>query len=317
MSERVGAVDLGTNSVLLTIAEPTASGLGVVLERATVTRLGQGVDQARRLHPDACARTLACLQDYRRELDALGVTRVAAVGTSALRDAELGAEFRAEASAALGTEIEVISGAREAALSFAGALSGLPERGRIFVFDIGGGSTELVWGVTTGDGSKSASAIIERSTSLDVGSVRLHERFRIGDPPRPSALAEMRAFVRATLEGYLPDPNSLGPRDAVVGVAGTVTSLTALCLGLTHYQPERVHGAHMNRRTLRELAERLSAMPLVERERLPGLDKGRADVIVSGSLLCTEVLDWLGADELVASDRGVRWGLLQELTRTL
>jgi len=316
VSERVGAVDLGTNSVLLTIAEPAVSGLRAVLERATVTRLGQGVDQTRRLHPDACARTLACLQDYRRELDALCVTRVAAVGTSALRDAEFGAEFRAQASAALGTEIEVISGPREAALSFAGALSGLPERGRIFVFDIGGGSTELVWGAAAGDGCESARTSIERSTSLDVGSVRLHERFGIGDPPRPGALADMRIFVRATLQGYLPDPEALGPLDAVVGVAGTVTSLTALCLGLTHYQPERVHGAHMNRLALRALAARLAALPLIERERLPGLDKGRADVIVSGALLCTEVLDWLGADELVASDRGVRWGLLQELTRT-
>jgi exopolyphosphatase/guanosine-5'-triphosphate,3'-diphosphate pyrophosphatase len=251
------------------------------------------------------------LSEYRQLLDAHGVEALRAVGTSALRDAEHGAEFLERARQVLGVRLEVISGEREAALTFAGALSGLGESGQVFVFDIGGGSTELVWGVE----ARASSTRISRSTSLALGSVRLHERFAIGDTPEPERMAALRAHVRATLRGYATDPAVFGPTGTVIGVAGTVTSLAALELGMTKYDGARVHGAELSRQAVADWSARLAALDVDQRMQLSGLDRGRADVIVSGAALCAELMDWLGAERLRASDRGVRYGLLQELAR--
>jgi exopolyphosphatase / guanosine-5'-triphosphate,3'-diphosphate pyrophosphatase len=305
---KVAAIDIGTNSVLLLIAEKTASGLTPLLERATITRLGEGVDRTRELARTARERTLDCLADYASDIMRHAPARIAAVGTSAMRDARGGPEFAKEAEQVLGTLPLVIAGKREAELTFRGALSGLGlETGeRAAVLDVGGGSTEIVVG-SAPDASKPAS--IESATSLDLGSVRLFERHVTRDPPSPSELDAARRDVDRTLWS-----ERAVPSEAVfVGVAGTVTTLAAVAGDVDPYDATRIHGARLARGTVRDLASRLASLSLVDRKKLRGLDERRADVIVTGALLVERVLAWSQKTELVVSDRGVRWGLAEEL----
>jgi exopolyphosphatase/guanosine-5'-triphosphate,3'-diphosphate pyrophosphatase len=305
MGRRIAAIDIGTNSVLLTVAETLDGELSVIEQFATVTRLGQDVDRTGTLHPDAVARTLGCLRTYREELDRLRVQGASAVGTSALRDASGGAAFVAEAHKVLGFAPEIISGEREAELTFLGALDGLTAEGRSFVFDIGGGSTELILGHKTNDG-----AHIERGISLNMGSVRLTERCALSDPPTPRELIAVREEIRrllAAAEMVVP------PGARVVGVAGTVTTLAAISEQMSCYDPTLIHGYSLKTRVVSELVTRLSKMTVAERKQLPGLTPGRADVIVAGAILCEEIAHFAHAEDLLVSDRGVRFGLLAEL----
>jgi len=313
-TSRIAAVDIGTNSVLLLVAERRGHELVALTERATITRLGQGVDATRALAPEAVERTLACLARYGEEIRALGAERVDAVGTSAMRDAAGGDAFVAEARALLGVAPRVISGEEEAALTFAGALTGLalPPAPRV-VFDIGGGSTEIIVGTAAG--------AVERAISLDIGSVRLTERHVRSDPPTSAELDAVRADARAALAGVPPPPaGEGGARPLLVGVAGTVTTLAALIRDVAPYDPARIHGASLTRPEVAAAVARLAALPLAERRQLRALEPARADVIVAGSLLVDEILAWAGApdrqpaNELLVSDRGVRWGLAQQLS---
>ncbi len=304
-SARVAAIDIGTNTVLLLVAELSAEGeLRAVSERATITRLGQGVDRTRRLDADAVERTLASLAQYARELADTGVTRLAVVGTSALRDAEGGQGFLDAAERLLGERPRVISGAAEADLTFEGALSGLALQGPVSVFDIGGGSTEII------TGTASASPLVERAVSLDVGSVRLTERHVRADPPSASELERVVADVTGALRAA-PRP---APEATLVGVAGTVTTLAAIELGLAAYDPSRVHGHRMSREALLAVADRVATLDLAARQHLAGLEPKRADVIVAGAEIARQVLLWSGKAQLVVSDRGVRWGLAHRLS---
>ncbi len=303
-ASRIATLDIGTNTVLLLVAERGPSGLAPVLERATITRLGEGVDRSRELAPAARERTLRCLREYAVELERLGVGRVAAVGTSALRDARGGDEFCEQVRAVLGVAPTVIAGRREAELTFHGALSGLAVTGDVVVFDVGGGSTEIVRGPA---GGAVASAV-----SLDVGSVRLFERHLGNDPATPEELE----LVRADVARALVDIDVPGDRATLVGVAGTVTSLAAIALELSDYDPARVHGHVLEASDVHALAERLARMTLAERHALPGLDPRRADVIVAGALIVEGVLDAIRSERLVVSDRGVRWGLAEELAKS-
>ena len=328
---RVATIDIGTNSVLLLVAERRDGELVPLVERATITRLGQGVDATRTLAPEAVERTLACLARYGEELRALGVERVEridAVGTSAMRDAAGGDAFVARARELLGVAPRVISGDEEAALTFAGALTGLSlPPGPCAVFDIGGGSTEIIVGTTAGGARR-----VEQAVSLDVGSVRLTERHIRSDPPTEAELAAVRADIRAALAAApppplpAPAPAPLGAAGAsgsappfLVGVAGTVTTVAALVLDVVPYDAARVHGARLHREQVQAATSRLAALPVAARRQLPAIEPARADVIVAGSLLIEEILAWAGgpgaspADELIASDRGVRWGLAQRL----
>jgi exopolyphosphatase / guanosine-5'-triphosphate,3'-diphosphate pyrophosphatase len=299
-TRRLATLDIGTNTVLLLVADATSGGLLPVLERATITRLGQGVDRTRELAPEASARTLACLRDYATDLARLGVTEVAAVGTSALRDARGGAELVAEAKAILGVAPLVIGGEREAELTFRGALSGLAVSGAVTVFDVGGGSTELVTG--------NAERAITSAVSLDIGSVRLFERHVTTDPPSGAELALVREDVERTLGSVV-----ISGQGTLVGVAGTVTTLAAIALELDTYDPSRVHGRMLDIASVRSLVARLASLPLEERKRIRGLDPARADVIVVGGVIVERVMALTRSDNLVVSDRGVRWGLLEEL----
>ena len=301
---RVATIDIGTNSVLLLVAESQGGALRPVVERATITRLGEGVDRNRRLLDVACERTLSCLSSYATELRALGVTRLAAVGTSAMRDAVGGQEFVARARDILGVAPQVIDGNEEARLTFAGALSGLPQTGKVTVFDIGGGSTEIVVG-TLGEHERHISAAV----SLNIGSVRLFERHVRSDPASAAEMQRVESDIALAL-GSAP---KLEAGATLVGVAGTVTQLAALELGLTRYDASRVHGSKLTRDTVDRLAARLATLTVAERRALPGMEPARADVLVVGGAIARAVLQWSGAAEVVVSDRGVRWGLAEEL----
>jgi len=306
---RVAAIDIGTNSVLLLVAETQCGVLEPVREIATITRLGEGVDRTRRLSESAVKRTLECLESYAQTLAELGVTDVSAVGTSAMRDAEGGEAFRRRAGEILGSEPRIISGDEEAALTYEGTLVGIGRApdADVLVFDVGGGSTELIRGRGTE---------VLGARSLDIGSVRLTERHVRADPPGPAEAEAVRVDVRAALM-TLPREIVGGPTVELVGVAGTVTSLLAVSRNVEPYDARRVHGARMELAELDEVVVRLGSMTTADRSKLPGLSPKRADVILAGALLVREVVRWSGARDLVVSDRGVRWGLALRLARRL
>ena len=298
-ARRVASIDVGTNTVLLLIAEGDADSPRALVERATITRLGAGVDRTGRLAPDAIERTVSCLFEYGAAIRQHQVDAIDVVCTSAARDAENGAEFIERAERALGATPRIIDGEEEAMLTFEGALTGLGLRGEVTVFDIGGGSTEIIQGFVTEGGAR-----VDGAVSLDVGSVRLTERHVTTDPPRQDEIARVRSDVELALAD-VPRPS---PRP-LVGVAGTITTLAAIHAKLDVYDSARVHGSGLDATTVDALLTRLSALPLDARRAIPGLEPARADVIVAGAVIAQAVLAWAGADALLVSDRGVRWGL--------
>ncbi len=297
---RIATLDIGTNTVLLLVAERGDDGaLRPVVERATITRLGEGVDRTRALAPASIERTTACLDDYARQVRELAVGRVAVVGTSAMRDASGGDAIRDAVRARFGVEVRVISGQEEARLTFRGAVSGLPvgPAEDIAVFDIGGGSTEVVLGRLD-----AAEPHVMWADSIDVGSVRLTERH--GE--------DRAALERASASAFAGVPPLVGVGEPV-GIAGTVTTLAAVALGLVPYDGRRVHGHRMSRDELGAVVDRLAALPVEQRRLVPGLEPKRADVIVAGGVLACALLDRWEARGMRVSDRGVRWGLAEDL----
>jgi exopolyphosphatase / guanosine-5'-triphosphate,3'-diphosphate pyrophosphatase len=274
---RVAAIDLGTNSTRLLVADVDGS-VKELVRRLTITRLGEGVDERRRLLPVAIARVRNALSDYRRELEGLGAERTLCIGTSAVRDAENGEAFLGEIEWGYGFTTRLLTGDEEAELTLRGI--GAVEPGTLVV-DIGGGSTELQ---VTGT---------DLRVSLDVGCVRMTERY-----------GEDVHAVRAHVRGLLPDATAA----QAIGVAGTVTTIAALDLGLPAYDPEPIHGHTISARAARELTMRLAALPLEERRALPGLEPGRAPVIVAGGAILTEILAFYGLDAIVASERDILHG---------
>jgi exopolyphosphatase/guanosine-5'-triphosphate,3'-diphosphate pyrophosphatase len=288
---RVGVVDLGTNSTRLLVADVDGEHVDEIARRTVITRLGEGVDERRKLLPLPVARVRNTLSDYRRELEQLGAERVLAIGTSAIRDAENGEAFLGEIEWSYGFATRLLSGDEEAELTRRGVANGRAVGDDTLVLDVGGGSTELI-------------TAAER-TSIDVGSVRLTERHLRSDPPTRE---ELEAAAR-TVWAELPP---LGASDAI-GVAGTVTTLAALELG--GYDPERVHGHRLTREAVSALLARLASLPLAERRELPGLEPERAPVIVGGAVVVREVLDRYGLDGLEASERDLLHGAALEAAK--
>ena len=299
MAEQLyAAVDCGTNSVRLLVCRRSGGRLIELDRRLHLTRLGQGVDATGRFHPDALARTLAAMADFGAELDELGVRHRRVVATSAARDAANSTEFFAGARARLGVEAEVIPGEEEARLSYAGALSALPEVAQpVLVMDIGGGSTELVPGSEAGP---------TRAVSLDIGSVRLRERFLHSDPPAPAEIGAARDHVDVLLDSCGIDFASVA---SWVGVGGTVTSLSALAQGLPSYDRALVHGSVLARADLAALTGRLLELPVAQVAKLPTMVPGRADVICAGALICATVARRVSA-ELVVSEADILDGIV-------
>lgn len=279
---RVAAIDCGTNSIRLLIADRDQSALTDVVRRMEIVRLGQGVDRTGRLDPQALERTLAAAGDYASECRSHGVQALRFVATSATRDAANREEFFAGVREALGVEVEVITGREEAALSFAGAVSilGAEDPAPNLVVDIGGGSTELVLGEKQ----------VDRAVSLDIGSVRMTERHIRSDPPAAEQVAAARADIGAALDRAAGELDLAQVR-TLVGVAGSVTTLTALALGLDAYRPERINGARLSLEQVHAAAHALLTMPRAERRALGFMHPGRVDVIAAGALIWAEVID--------------------------
>jgi exopolyphosphatase/guanosine-5'-triphosphate,3'-diphosphate pyrophosphatase len=288
---RVAAVDLGTNSTRLLVADVDGDRLDEVVRRLTITRLGEGVDARGRLLPVPIARVRNTLSDYRREAEERGATRVLAVATSAVRDAENGEAFLGEIEWSYGFATRLLDGDEEAALMLRGVLAGRSLESAALLVDIGGGSTELVLAGPDG---------LQASTSLDVGCVRVTERFLASDPPSERELVEASAYVRSLLPAY--------EARSAIGVAGTVTTLATLDLGDAKYDPERTHGHRIPRAVVDAWLERLAGMTLEERLQVPGIEPGRAPVIVAGLVVLREILDAYDLPEIEASERDILHG---------
>lgn len=304
---RVAAVDCGTNSIRLLVADvdPAAGTLADVERQMEIVRLGQGVDRTGRIAPEALVRTLDATRRYAAVCEAAGVEAIRFVATSASRDAENRDEFVAGVRGLLGVEPEVVAGDEEARLSFAGATREL--RGRheapFLVVDLGGGSTELVLG----------DAAPEAALSVDVGCVRLTERHLHTDPPAPAELAAALADVDAALDrvaGAVP----LERARTLVGLAGTVTTVTAHALGLPRYDPAAIHRSVLPAGAVRAACASLLAMSRQERAALPFMHPGRVDVIGAGALLWGRIVERAGLPEVMSSEHdildGIAWSLV-------
>jgi exopolyphosphatase/guanosine-5'-triphosphate,3'-diphosphate pyrophosphatase len=297
-------IDVGTNTTLLLVARADASGAITVLdERAEITRLGRGIGAGGALGAEGIAKTLEALRGYAALARQHGA-RVVAVGTEALRRAPNGPDFLGPAAEILGAPVEVIDGAREAALTFLAAAESFPEArgGAAIVVDIGGGSTEIIVSDRGAVGFK---------TSLPLGSVRLTEKHVKNDPPGDAELAAVAAEVDAALSSVPWPP----PGATLIGVAGTVTSLAAMALQLATYDPARVHAHDLTLAELDGEIARLRTSTQAQRERIVGLDPRRADVILAGAVILRRIAHASGARAVRVSDRGIRWGLLHEQLR--
>jgi exopolyphosphatase / guanosine-5'-triphosphate,3'-diphosphate pyrophosphatase len=311
MSPRRSAfIDIGTNTILCVIAEIRDTGRFRVLEDlAEITRLGQDVDRTRHISAAGEERSLAVLRRYREVCDYLGVEQIVAVGTSALRDANNSAAVCARFREQLGCDVRVISGEQEAAYSFLAVQRGLCLNGQeIFVIDIGGGSTELIRGNAAG------TCLV---TSLDLGSVRLTERFLHSDPVQPEEVACMRDAIDGDLEllaqsGMQPDPALV-----LVGIAGTFTTLAAMEKRLARDSHREVHGSWLSRDAVTRQVCSLGEKSIAERREMIGLDPERADVIFAGAYLVERIMKRYESERLIVSDQGVRYGLLHEAAQPL
>jgi len=275
---RVASVDLGTNSTRLLVADVEDGRVHDVERRLRITRLGESVDTRRRLLPTAIARVRNCLVDFRRTAERLGAECVLAVATSAVRDAENGEAFLGEVEWSYGFATRLLDGDEEALLTFRGASAGRELDPGTLVVDIGGGSTELIVGGPDG---------VDFHRSLDVGCVRLTERF--GEDLERMADEAQNALPELSVRGG-------------IGVAGTVTALAALDLGLLEYDSDRVHGHALSRAGLERQLDRLAAIDPEERRSVPGLEPDRGPVIVAGALILREVLVHYGLDVIEASE---------------
>ena len=299
---RLAAIDIGTNSLLMTIAEGSVDNPRVLADRATVTRLGEGVDATGKLTPEAILRTIEVIKRYAEEARAVGA-QIVAVGTSALRDAENSRVFLDPASSHVGGDIEIIDGKREAELTFRGALSGIAYPGPVTVVDIGGGSTEIV----RGEDNK----VIE-STSMNIGSVRLTERHLKTDPPTDAEMEALDRNLTAVIEG-----STVQPTTPLVGIAGTVTTLAAVARKMVEYDGAEVHGTRLLTEEIREMISGFRSVRSTDRvARFPGLTPGRSDVIIAGAQILLRLAERAKTSQITVSDRGVRWGILVDnLTR--
>jgi exopolyphosphatase/guanosine-5'-triphosphate,3'-diphosphate pyrophosphatase len=313
---RVAAIDCGTNSIRLLIADLDASAgtLVDVDRRMEVVRLGQGVDRTGEIAPEAMARTLEATARYAELGKAAGVSAVRFVATSASRDARNATEFVDGVQAILGVVPEVVAGSEEAALSFTGATGGLaPGGGPYLVVDLGGGSTEVVLG---------ESGSVEAALSVDIGCVRLTERHLRSDPPTADELAAALVDIDAALN-RVAEQVPLALARTLVGVAGTVTTITAHALGLEKYDSEAIHGATLPVDRVLAACDELIAMPRAERAALGFMHPGRVDVIGAGALIWRRLVERVSAlapvTEVVASEHdildGIAWSMADLPTR--
>ncbi|MFJ3722623.1 exopolyphosphatase [Streptomyces sp. NPDC090045] len=310
---RVAAVDCGTNSIRLLVADcdPVTGELAELDRRMTIVRLGQGVDRTGRLAPEALERTFAACREYAAVIKELGAERVRFVATSASRDAENRGEFVQGVLDILGVEPEVISGDQEAEFSFTGATRELVAHDHLerpfLVVDIGGGSTEFVVGEDH----------VRAARSVDVGCVRMTERHLVvdgvvTDPPAPEQIAAMRADIEAALD-LAAETVPLAEARTLVGLAGSVTTVAGIVLGLPEYLSEEIHHARISYEQVREVGERMLTATHAERAAIPVMHPGRVDVIGAGVLVLLAIMERIGATEVIVSEHdildGIAWSI--------
>ena len=301
---RVAAIDCGTNSIRLLVADVDGNRKVEVHREMRVVRLGEGVDRTGSLSAAALERTRVALVDYAARCAELGVEGTRMVATSATRDATNRSAFVEIVSSTLGVEPEVVTGDEEAALSFAGATAGLdPADGPFLVMDIGGGSTEIVLGT----------AEVEAASSVDIGCVRLTERHLHDDPPTAEQVTAARVDVDEALSRALAVVPA-GQARTAIGLAGSVTTVAALALGLASYQPERIHRSRVSAEQVQAVTERLLAMTRAERAALPVMHPGRVDVIGGGALILQRCVGRLGLVEVVVSESDILDGIAMSVT---
>ena len=300
-SERYAVIDCGTNSIKFHVAERIAGGdWHTLVDRAELTRLGEGIDGTGAISPAALDRTVTAVRGMADESRSLGVLAIAAVGTAGLRMASNRDAVLATIAERTGVEIEVIPGEEESRVAFQAVHSRLTtSRGTLAVLDTGGGSTQLTFG---------HDASVDERFSVNVGAVRYTERFRLHDAVTPEVLADARAAIAADLARLDGRPSV----NALVGMGGAITNLTAVKLGLHPYDPDRVQGAVLERAEIDRQIEQYRSTGTEERRAIVGLQPKRAEVILAGACIVRIVMEKLGAESLVVSDRGLRHGVLEE-----
>ncbi|HEY8543550.1 MAG TPA: Ppx/GppA phosphatase family protein [Acidimicrobiales bacterium] len=304
MSEAaIAALDLGTNSTRVLVAAPNGDGdITTLVRRNTITRLGQGVAATGALADEAVDRVVACLRDYQRDLEAHGVERLRVAATSAARDAANREDFFDRVEAVVGRRPELLSGDEEGRLSFVGATRGLAgEPAPFLVVDIGGGSTEFV----VGSGDQ-----VDGVLSVDVGCVRLTEKFLLHDPPQPEELSAAISLVDTYLEDVRRELPTVGDARTLIGVAGTITTVAAVEMGLAEYDRDRIHHFRLTRDAAEDVFRTLATEARADRIHNPGLEEARADVIVGGCCVLVAILRRFGFDELVVSEDDILDGLV-------
>ena len=301
MTAPVAAIDCGTNSVRLLI---TTDGQTQIERLMRITRLGQGVDATGRDDAEAIERTLEVLRDYREVIDRHGVERIRMTATSASRDAINRDEFFNAAKEILGVMPEVISGIEEGQLSFLGATADLdPELGPFLVCDIGGGSTEFVFGTTEA----------EATISVDMGCVRITEAWLHHDPPTAEELSQAISVIDIHLDDVIREIPQLGQARTFVGLAGTVSNTASVELGLAHYDRDQIHHLVLSRAAIEDVFRTLATETVEERKENPGLEPQRADVIVGGLCVLVAILRRFGLSECLVSESDILDGVAMSL----
>ena len=296
----VAAIDMGTNSTRLLVHD----GENTIERLMTITRLGQDVDRTGRLADEAIERVLSCLRTYKSVMDQHGVTRVRAVATSAARDAANRDEFFTAVHDVIGVEPELLSGFDEGKLSFRGATADLdPADGPFLVFDIGGGSTEFAFGTDEA----------EAAMSLDIGCVRLTEKYVEHDPPRPEELVACLSITEAHLDDVARQMPQIAHAATFVGLAGTVSTAAAVELGVAEYDRDRIHHFVLTKEAAEDVYRTLVTEARDDRIHNPGLEEARADVIVGGMCILVRIMRYFDIEELVVSEADILDGLVFSL----
>jgi exopolyphosphatase / guanosine-5'-triphosphate,3'-diphosphate pyrophosphatase len=296
---RVGVVDIGTNSTRLLIADVEGAGVEEIERRTTVTNMGRGVDHTGLLCSEAVEDVCTVIGDYKARYEEMGAERIMAFATSAVRDAANGEAFIAELRERFGLGARLLTGEEEAHLTYLGATAQRPADDPTLVFDIGGGSTELV----IGEGSE-----VGFHASLQAGTIRQSERHLTSDPADPHELENMAADIRNLIERAIAAQPEGGRPVRAIAVAGTPTSLAAIDQELEPYDPGRVHGYRLGMKRIQRMLSRLSSLPLAERLRVPGLHPGRAPTIVAGTVILVQVMRAFGLQEVEVSELDILQG---------
>lgn len=291
------AIDIGTNSVRVLVADVTAGRLQLIAKDLQTTRLGEGVHASRVLNAAAMERTIVAVQQFAEQAQRLGAHQILAAATSAVRDAANGREFTRRCQEQTGVAVTILDGQSEARLSFAGAVADWPDGTDCFVVDIGGGSTEVIMGT-----GRSLIGV----NSFNIGAVRLSELFTADADGRVSCLPQVRKYIDEQLAMLTRRQRP----DLLIGVGGTITSLAAVDQELFQYSREKVHGYHLQAVTIDDWLTRLAAMSLTERRQLAGLQPERADIIVYGAAILASLVDFLGADAVQVSEQDILEGII-------